>query len=144
MKIAIANDHAAVQMKEVVTAELKNLGHEILNFGTDTEESCDYPDFAIPACEAVVNGEADLAILICGTGIGMSLAANKVKGIRCCACSETFSAEMSRRHNNANALAFGARVVGEEIAKRLVSTFVSTDFEGGRHERRVKKIMDLE
>ncbi|MDO5734354.1 MAG: ribose 5-phosphate isomerase B [Eubacteriales bacterium] len=144
MKIAIANDHAAVQMKDLVTAELKDLGHEVLNFGTDTEESCDYPDFAKPACEAVVNGEADLAILICGTGIGMSLAANKVKGIRCCACSETFSAEMSRRHNNANALAFGARVVGEEIAKRLVSTFVNTEFEGGRHERRVNKIMELE
>lgn len=144
MKIAIANDHAAVELKKIITDELQTLGHEVINFGTDTSESCDYPDLGRPAAEAVARGECDLGILICGTGIGMSLVANKVRGIRCCACSEVFSAEMSRRHNNANMLAIGARVIGDETAKMLVRAFVNTEFEGGRHERRVDKIMAIE
>lgn len=144
MKYVIGNDHGGLDLVEVVKDELEKLGHEVDHVGAYEDKSVDYSDFAQRACEKVVRGEADFAILICGTGIGMSIAANKIKGIRAAAVSEAFSARMSRAHNNANVLCIGARVIGSEIARMLVDEFVSTDFEGGRHQNRVNKLMDLE
>ncbi len=142
--IAIACDHAALEMKDAVKTFLADLGVEYCDFGTYDQKSCDYPVYAAKAASAVASGECDKGILICGTGIGMSLAANKVKGIRCAACSEPFSAKMSRAHNNANMLAIGARVIGIELAKMIVSEFINTPFEGDRHQRRVDMIIKLE
>lgn len=142
--IAIACDHAALEMKEAVKSYLADLGVEYCDFGTYDQKSCDYPVYAAKAANAVASGECDKGILICGTGIGMSLAANKVKGIRCVACSEPFSAKMSRAHNNANMLAIGARVIGIELAKMIISEFLNTPFEGDRHQRRVDMIIKLE
>ena len=142
--IAIACDHAALEMKEAVKSYLADLGVEYCDFGTYDRKSCDYPVYAAKAANAVASGECDKGILICGTGIGMSLAANKVKGIRCVACSEPFSAKMSRAHNNANMLAIGARVIGIELAKMIISEFLNTPFEGDRHQRRVDMIIKLE
>ena len=143
-KIVIANDHAAVDMKFKIKEYVESLGYETINIGIDKVERVDYPDYAYKACNMIVNGEADLGILICGTGIGMSIAANKVKGIRACACSETFSARMSREHNDANVLCFGERVVGIETAKELVKAFLSAEFQNAQHVARVKKIKDIE
>ncbi len=140
--IAIACDHAALEMKEAVKAFLAEAGVEYCDFGTYEPKSCDYPVYAAKAANAVASGECDKGILICGTG--MSLAANKVKGIRCVACSEPFSAKMSRAHNNANMLAIGARVIGIELAKMIISEFLNTPFEGDRHQRRVDMITKLE
>lgn len=142
--IAIACDHSALEMKKEIKSLLDELGESYRDFGTDTTDSCDYPVFAARAAKAVVSGECDKGIVICGTGIGVSLAANKVKGIRCALCSEPYSAELTRRHNNANMLALGARVIGPELAKMIVKTFLSTPFEGGRHQRRVDLITALE
>lgn len=142
--IAIACDHSALEMKKEIKALLDELGESYRDFGTDTTDSCDYPVFAARAAKAVVSGECDKGIVICGTGIGVSLATNKVKGIRCALCSEPYSAELTRRHNNANMLALGARVIGPELAKMIVKTFLSTPFEGGRHQRRVDLITALE
>ncbi|MBQ6706490.1 MAG: ribose 5-phosphate isomerase B [Clostridia bacterium] len=142
--IAIACDHAALETKEAVKSFLADLGVEYCDFGTYDRKSCDYPVYAAKAANAVASGECDKGILICGTGIGMSLAANKVKGIRCAACSEPFSAKMSRAHNNANMLAIGARVIGIELAKMIISEFLNTPFEGDRHQRRVDMIIKLE
>ena len=144
MKLAVACDHGALDMKKEIIEHLTAEGHECIDVGTYTSASCDYPDFAKKACHAVLDGEATYAILLCGTGIGMSLAANKIKGIRCALCSDCYSAEMTRRHNNANAMAMGARVIGPELAKRLVDTFIAAPFEGGRHQTRVDKVMALE
>ena len=144
MKIVIGNDHAATDMKKEIMAYLEEKGYEVLNVGTDGYESVDYPDFAKKVCDAVNSKEADLGIAICGTGVGISLACNKVKGIRCCVCSEPYSAIMSRRHNNSNIIAFGARVIGSEMAKMIVDGWLNAEFEGGRHERRVKMISDIE
>lgn len=144
MRIAIANDHAARELKETLKTEAERLGHTVIDCGTNSAESVDYPDFAEIACQKVLDDAADLAVLICGTGIGMSLAANKINGIRCCACSEPYSAAMARRHNNANVLAVGARVLGDEYAKLILRTFLENEFEGGRHARRVDKIMAIE
>ena len=144
MKIAIANDHAAPDMKKEITAYLEEKGFEVKNFGTDTPERCDYPDYAEPAALAVASGDCDLGILICGTGMGMSLAANKVNGIRCCVCSEPYTAKLSRQHNNANMLAFGARVVGLDLAKMIIDEWLGAEFLGGRHAERVEMIMDIE
>ena len=144
MKIAMGNDHSAVEMKNEIRAYLESKGHEVINFGTDTTDSCDYPVYGEKVGRAVVSGEADLGIAICGTGIGISLACNKVKGVRACACSEPYSAQMSRRHNNANVLCFGARVIGPELAKMIVDAFLENQFEGGRHERRVNMVMEIE
>lgn len=144
MKIAIGNDHAAVEMKQEVVDHLVEQGHEVINFGTDSHESCDYPVYGKLVAHAVADGEADLGILICGTGIGISLAANKVHGVRAACCSETYSARLTRMHNDANVLAFGARVVGPGTALDLVDTFINTPFEGGRHARRVAMIEDPE
>ncbi len=144
MKIAIGNDHAATEMKMIILQYLQEKGFEVLNLGTDTLDSVDYPDYGAAVGRAVVNGEADLGIAICGSGIGISMAANKVRGVRAACCSEPYSAKMSRLHNNANVLCFGARVVGPELAKMIVDEFLAADFLGGRHGMRVDKLMALE
>ena len=144
MKIAIGNDHTALELKQEIIAHLKERGYEIVNYGTDSPESCDYPVYGEKAARAVAAGEADLGVLICGTGVGISLAANKVHGIRAVVCSEPYSAALARRHNNANIVAFGARVVGAELAKMIVDSFLDAKFEGGRHQRRVDMIMAIE
>ena len=136
MKIGIGNDHAAVELKNIISEHLKERGCEVVNFGTDTSESFDYPIAGYKVGKAVANGDVDLGILICGTGVGISLAANKVEGVRAVVCSEPFSAKLSRMHNNTNVLAFGARVVGSELAKMIVDEWLDAEFEGGRHERR--------
>ena len=144
MKIGIANDHTAVDMKKELVQYLESQGHEVINFGTDTYESADYPAYAEQLANAVASGKADRGIGICGTGIGMGLACNKVNGIRACMCSEPYSAKYTRLHNDANIITFGARVIGIEMAKMIVDTFINTEFEGGRHQRRVDAIMDIE
>ena len=144
MKIAIGADHGGFELKEGIKTYLDEINVSYIDCGTHSLDSVDYPDIAKATCDKVVNGECELAILVCGTGIGISIAANKVKGIRCCACSESFSAKMCRVHNNANVLALGGRVIGIETAKELVNAFLTNDFEGGRHEKRVEKIMALE
>lgn len=144
MKIAIGNDHSAVEMKEQISEYLKELGHEVVNYGTDTIDSCDYPEYGETVGRCVVAKEADCGILICGTGVGISLAANKVKGVRCVVCSEPYSAKLSKQHNNTNVLAFGARVVGIELAKMIVEQWLGAEFEGDRHQRRVDMIMAIE
>ena len=144
MKIAIGNDHAATELKFIIMDYVKSLGHEVVNFGTDGNESCNYPEFGEKVGRAVVNGEADCGILICGTGVGISIAANKVKGVRACVCSEPYTAKLSKMHNNANIIAFGARVVGSEMAKMIVDTWLETEYEGGRHQRRVDMLDAME
>ena len=144
MKIAIGNDHSAVEMKNEIKAFLESKGYEVIDEGTNTTESCDYPIYGEKVGRAVVDGEADLGIAICGTGLGISLAADKVKGVRACVCSEPYTARMSRQHNNCNVLCFGARVIGIELAKMIVEEWLNTPFEGGRHQRRVDMIMDIE
>jgi len=143
-KLVIANDHAAVALKNEIKEYLEEKGYEVINLGTDTNESCHYPVFGYRAAKMVAAGEVDGGILICGTGLGISLAANKVKGIRCCVCSEPYTARMSRQHNNANMLAFGARVVGPDLAKLIVDEWVGSEFLGGRHQTRVDMIMEVE
>ena len=135
--IALAADHGGFELKEAVKAHLDELGLEYIDFGTHSTASVDYPDFAAKGCKAVQDGSCALVILCCGTGVGMSMCANKMKGIRACCCSDTFSAEFTRRHNNANMLAMGAGMIGKNMAERIVEVFLSTEFEGGRHERRV-------
>ena len=142
--IAIASDHGGYTLKEHIKAYLAAQGITCKDFGTDSTDSCDYPVFAKAAAESVASGECEKGIVICTTGIGVSITANKVKGIRCALCADSFSAEMTRRHNNANMLAMGAGVVGRNLAERMVDTFLSTDFEGGRHARRVALITDME
>ena len=144
MKIVLANDHSAVDMKKEILAHLKQKGYQVIDIGTNSPESCDYPVFGERAGKMVASGEADLGILICGTGVGISLAANKVKGVRACVCSEPYSAKLSRMHNDTNILAFGARVVGTELAKMIVDEWLAAEFEGGRHKRRVDMIMEIE
>ena len=144
MKIGLGTDHSAVEMKRQVAEYLKEKGYEVVNYGTDSEESCDYPVYGEKVGRAVASGEVDLGIIICGTGLGISLAANKVRGIRAVVCSEPYTARLSRQHNNANVLAFGARVIGIELAKMIIDEFLGTEFEGGRHQRRVDMIMDIE
>ena len=142
--IALASDHAALDMKKTIMELLDEMGLAYKDFGTYSPESCDYPVFGARAARAVANGDCDRGILICGTGIGMSLVANKVKGIRCVTCSEPYSAELTRRHNNTNMIAIGARVLGTELAKLIVRTWLTTPFEGGRHQRRVDMVMAIE
>ncbi|MBC8530716.1 ribose 5-phosphate isomerase B [Gehongia tenuis] len=144
MKIAIGNDHTAVEMKQAIQQYLTELGHEVVNYGTDSSERCDYPVYGEKVALAVASGEADLGVLICGTGVGISLAANKVKGIRACVCSEPYSARLSREHNNTNIIAFGARVVGVELAKMIVSEWLNAVYEGGRHQKRIDMIHAIE
>ena len=142
MKTALACDHGGYLLKNEIISKLKETGFEVEDFGCYSTESVDYPDYAFPAAEAVAAGKADRCILICTTGIGVSICANKVKGIRCALCTSEFQAEMTRRHNNANALAMGAKTVSAETAWNIAKKFLETEFEGGRHERRVQKIMD--
>ena len=142
--IAIASDHGGYTLKEHIKAYLAAKGITCEDFGTNSTDSCDYPDFAKPAAEDVANGQCEKGIVICTTGIGISLSANKVKGIRCALCTDTLTAEMTRRHNDANMLAMGAGIVGPMLAERIVDTFLSTEFEGGRHARRVAKMMEIE
>lgn len=144
MKIAIGNDHVAVGMKNHITKYLEDKGYEIVNFGTDSEERADYPIYGKKVADAVASGECELGILICGTGIGISLAANKVKGIRAAVCSEPYSARLTRQHNNANIIAFGARVVGEATAEMIVDEFLNAEYEGGRHQKRIDMIAAIE
>ena len=145
MKITIGSDHGAVQLKEEVKMVLKEYGDvEVKDVGTFGTDSVDYPDIAEKVCGDVVSGKADRGIVLCGTGIGISIAANKIKGIRCALCNDVFSAKMSRQHNDANVLAMGGRVMGFGPAGEIVRAFVEGKFEGGRHERRVNKIMALE
>lgn len=142
--IALGCDHTALEMKKEIMALLDEMGLEYRDFGTYDSQSCDYPVYGFKAAQAVARGECDKGILICGTGVGIGLAANKVKGIRCVTCSEPYSAIMARQHNNANMISFGARVVGAELAKMIVKAFLTTAFEGGRHARRVALLSRIE
>lgn len=144
MKVAVGSDHAGFCMKEEVKDLIKELGHDVLDLGATGEDSVDYPDFARAVGQAVSAGEAGLGVLICGTGLGMAIAANKIPGIRAVTCSDTFSARMSREHNDANVLCIGARVIGKGLARDVVTQWLSAEFEGGRHGRRVGKISDIE
>ncbi len=144
MKIAVACDHGGLTLKNTLLKYLNSKGYEVKDFGTCTEDSCDYPDYALPAAEAVARGECERGILICSTGIGISIAANKVKGIRCAHCHDTYSAKYTRLHNDANMLAFGQKIIGEGLMLDIVDVFLNTGFEGGRHQRRVDKISAIE
>ncbi len=144
MKIAMGSDHGGYLLKEHVKKYLTEQGHQIVDFGCNSLESCDYPQFGAAAARAVADGSCERGIVICTSGIGISISANKIKGIRCALCSEPLSAEMTRRHNNANMLAMGAGMTGPNMAERLVDTFLTTEFEGGRHQRRVDGISALE
>ena len=142
--ISIASDHGGYRLKEHIKAYLTAKGLSVLDCGCDSEESCDYPIFGKAAAQAVADGRCEQGIVICTTGIGISITANKVKGIRCALCGDPLSAELTRRHNNANMMAIGAGFTGRNMAERMVEAFLSTEFEGGRHARRVDKIMALE
>ena len=142
--IAIGNDHAGFELKDAVISVLKEFGKEYKDFGCYSTDKAEYPVYAQKVADSVASGECESGILICGTGIGISIAANKVKGIRAAACSEPFSAKMSKIHNNSNILAMGARVVGSELAKMIVREWLSAEFEGGRHQERVDQITAIE
>lgn len=146
MKLAIGNDHAGVEMKFQIVDFLKARGIEIINVGNDDpqDRQDDYPIYGYQVAKLVAEGKADLGICICGTGLGISLAANKVRGIRACVCSEPYTAQLSRRHNNTNVLCFGARVIGIEMAKMIVSEWLDAEFEGERHQRRIDMIREIE
>lgn len=149
MKIGFANDHSALEMKRELIPYLQSKGYEIINFGTDTTQAVDYPDYGERLGNAVRDHEVDLGVAICGTGVGISLACNKVRGIRACCCSESYSARYSRLHNDANIICFGARVIGVETAKMILDEFLNTSWQGAqeggeRHRRRVEKIMAIE
>lgn len=144
MKIVIGNDHAAVALKQEVAAYLTELGHEVINIGTDTSDSCNYPEYGEKAGRMVAAGEADCGVLICGTGVGISVAANKVKGVRAAVCSEPVTARLVKEHNNANIIAFGARIVGSETAKAILDAYLNAEFQGGRHQKRIDMIHAIE
>lgn len=144
MRVGIGNDHSALELKKELVELLESGGHTVVDYGTCTTDSCDYPVYGEKVARAVAAGEVERGILICGTGLGISLAANKVRGIRACVCSEPYTAQMSRAHNDCNVLALGARVVGAELAKMIVDIWMKTEFEGGRHSRRVDLIMSVE
>ena len=143
MKIAIGNDHVAVELKNIIKEHLEGKGHDVINYGTDSTERFDYPISGYRVGKAVASGECDLGVLICGTGVGISLAANSVQGVRAVVCSEPYSAKLSREHNNTNIVAFGARVVGQELAKMIVDEWLDAEFEGGRHQRRIDMIGEI-
>jgi ribose 5-phosphate isomerase B len=145
MKVFIGSDHAAPDIKQRVIEALQKAGYEVTNMGTDNFDSCDYPDIALKVCAGVKSEPSALGILICGTGIGMSMAANKVDGIRCALCGDTFSARMTREHNDANVLALGARVTGEGLMNDIIAAFLTTPFSGElRHQKRIDKVMAIE
>ncbi len=142
--IAIGSDHGGYLLKEEIKKHLEESGYEFRDFGTDSTASCDYPVYAEKVCSAIQSGECEKGILVCGTGIGMSMCANKCKGIRAAVCGDHFSAEFTRKHNNANVLCLGARIIGSGVAMQLVDIFLTTEFEGGRHEKRIEMMMELE
>ena len=142
--LALACDHGAFALKETVKKHLTEKGYAVKDFGTYSTDSCDYPDFAGPAAEAVASGECEKGIVLCTTGIGVSITANKVKGVRCALLSDLLSAKMTRQHNDTNMMAMGAGVVGEKLALEIVDTWLTTEFEGGRHQRRIDKMMAYE
>ena len=143
-KLVIANDHAGVELKKEISEYLTEKGYEMINLGADEPSSCHYPIYGYRAATMVANGQADGGILICGTGVGMSLAANKVDGIRCCVCSEPYTARLSKMHNNSNILAFGARVIGPDLAKMIVDEWLEAEFMGGKHQTRVDMVMEIQ
>ncbi|WP_251551775.1 ribose 5-phosphate isomerase B [Neobacillus muris] len=144
MKVALASDHGGVNIRKEIASLMDELNIEYVDFGCDCTTSVDYPDYALPVAEKVASGEFDRGILICGTGIGMTIAANKVKGIRCALCHDTFSAKMTRAHNDSNILAMGERVIGPGLAREIAQIWLTEEFEGGRHANRVGKISDYE
>ena len=144
MNISLACDHGGLALKQAVKQHLEKLGHQVEDFGTHTSDSCDSSDFAAPAAQAVAQGRCERGIVICTTGIGVSITANKIHGIRCALLSDLMSARLTRQHNDANMMALGAGVVGEKLALEMVDLFLTTPFEGGRHARRVDKVMALE
>ena len=144
MKIAMGCDHGGFDLKEDIKAFLTEQGHEVEDFGCYGKESCDYPEFAEAAARAVAEGKCERGVVICTTGIGISISANKVKGVRCALCADPWSAEMTRRHNDSNMLAMGAGIVGPQLARQIVTAFLTNEFEGGRHQRRVDKMMEIE
>ena len=144
MKIAIGSDHRGIEVKQRIVTSLQKQGHEVVDFGPKVTESVDYPDFAIPVAQAVGRKEADRGVLICGTGIGMCIAANKVPGVRAAPCHDSITAEMSRRHNDANILCLSADLLGDQLIDRMLHIWLETEFEGGRHARRVEKITKFE
>lgn len=144
MIIGIGSDHGGFDLKEEMKKFLEESGHEVKDFGTHSKESVDYPDYGKVVGEAVVAGEVDRGVVICGTGIGISISANKVKGVRAALCGDVYSARMSREHNNANVIAMGGRVLGVDLAKEILGTYLKSEFQGGRHERRVNKIAEME
>lgn len=144
MKIAVACDHGGLNLKREIIRYLDEHGHQTVDYGCDSFDSCDYPDFALPAAEAVAGGECDRGIVVCSTGIGVSIVANKVPGVRCAHCHDSYCAEFTRLHNDANMLALGEKVVGVGYALKIVQTFLETKFEGGRHQRRIDKITRIE
>lgn len=144
MKIALGCDHGALELKLAIRAFLENRGYEVQDFGTHTKESCDYPDFAAAAARAVAQGQCQRGIVLCTTGIGVSIAANKIDGVRCALVSDLMTARLTRQHNDTNMLALGAGVVGEKLALEIVDVWLNTSFEGGRHQRRVDKLTALE
>ncbi|MBE4907762.1 ribose 5-phosphate isomerase B [Bacillus luteolus] len=144
MKVAIASDHGGINIREEIKSLMKEMNIEYIDLGCECNTSVDYPDYAVPVAEKVANGEVDRGILVCGTGIGMSIAANKVKGIRCALVHDTFSAKATREHNDSNVLAMGERVIGPGLARDIAKVWLTTEFEGGRHEKRVNKMMDYE
>lgn len=144
MKLAIGSDHVGLELKPIIIQYLEQLGHEVKDFGPSTSERTDYPKYGEAVAKAVANKEYDSGILICGTGVGISITANKVKGIRAVVCSEPYSAKLSKEHNNTNILAFGSRVVGSELAKMIVKEWLDAEFEGGRHEKRIEMISEVE
>ena len=144
MKIAMACDHGGLRLKNVLKADLEKAGHEVKDYGTYSEESCDYPDYASKAAKAVASGECERGVVVCGTGIGVSITANKVNGIRCALCHDVFSAKATRQHNDSNMLAMGQRVIGEGLALEILHAWMSSEYEGGRHDARIAKMMALE
>lgn len=144
MKIGIASDHGGLNLKKSLIEEVTALGHEIIDFGPIDAKSVDYPDYSKKVTDAILNGEVERGILVCGTGIGMSIAANKVKGIRCALTHDVFSAQATRAHNDTNVIALGERVIGSGLAALVVKTWLETEFEGGRHAQRVGKIEEIE
>ncbi|AND79892.1 ribose 5-phosphate isomerase B [Streptococcus pantholopis] len=144
MKLAIGSDHVGFELKKVIIEYLAELGYDVADFGPDSDKRTDYPLYGQKVAQAVAAGDFDLGILICGTGVGISISANKVKGIRAVVCSEPYSAKLSREHNNTNILAFGSRVVGSELAKMIVKEWLAAEFEGGRHAKRVEMIKAIE
>lgn len=144
MKIAVACDHGGLRLKNVLIEDMKKKGYEVIDFGTYTDDSCDYPDYASKAAKAVANKECDRGVVVCGTGIGVSITANKVDGIRCALVHDVFSAKATRAHNDTNMLAMGQRVIGEGLALEVLNAWLTTDYEGGRHDLRIQKMMALE